>query len=60
MFVGGCVRKYLRNEKINDIDIATLLTTETNKRKFKNTNLKVIESGVKHGTITIIQDDFKT
>ena len=59
MFVGGCVRKYLRNEKINDIDIATLLTTEQIKEKFKNTNFKVIESGVKHGTITIIQDDLK-
>ena len=59
MFVGGCVRKYLRNEKIDDIDIATLLTTEQIKEKFKNTNFKVIESGVKHGTITIIQDDLK-
>ena len=59
MFVGGCVRKYLRNEKIDDIDIATLLTTEQIKEKFKNTNFKVIESGVKPGTITIIQDDLK-
>ena len=59
MFVGGCVRKYLRNEKIDDIDIATLLTTEQIKEKFKNTNFKVIESGVEHGTITIIQDDLK-
>tara|TARA_Y100001958_G_C20764502_1_gene243137 strand:+ start:24 stop:239 length:216 start_codon:yes stop_codon:yes gene_type:complete len=27
-FVGGCVRKYLLNEKIEDIDIATILTTD--------------------------------
>ncbi len=28
MFVGGCVRKYLSNESIDDIDIATSLTTD--------------------------------
>ena len=28
MFVGGCVRKFLSNEKIDDIDIATSLTTD--------------------------------
>ena len=28
MFVGGCVRKYLLNQKINDIDIATVLKPE--------------------------------
>ena len=28
MFVGGCVRKYLQNEKIDDIDLATNLTPE--------------------------------
>ena len=27
-FVGGCVRKHLSNEKIDDIDIATILTTD--------------------------------
>ena len=29
-FVGGCVRKHLSNETIDDIDIATILTTEFN------------------------------
>ena len=28
MFVGGCVRKYLLNQKIDDIDIATVLKPE--------------------------------
>ena len=27
MFVGGCVRKYLSNQEIDDIDIATSLTS---------------------------------
>ena len=35
MFVGGCVRKHLLNEEIDDIDIATVLNTDTIKEKFK-------------------------
>ncbi len=58
-FVGGCVRKYLSNEKIDDIDIATILTTDQIKEKFKNTNFKIIDTGVKHGTITIVSENHK-
>ena len=58
-FVGGCVRKYLSNEKIDDIDIATILTTDQIKEKFKDTNLKVIDTGVKHGTVTIVSENHK-
>ena len=58
-FVGGCVRRYLSNEKIDDIDIATILTTDQIKEKFKDTNLKVIDTGVKHGTVTIVSKNHK-
>ena len=58
-FVGGCVRKYLSNEKIDDIDIATTLTTDQIKEKFKDTNLKVIDTGLKHGTVTIVSKNYK-
>ncbi len=58
-FVGGCVRKYLSNEKIDDIDIATILTTDQIKEKFKDTNLRVIDTGVKHGTVTIVSENHK-
>jgi len=58
-FVGGCVRKYLSNEKIDDIDIATILTTDQIKEKFKDTNFKVIDTGVKHGTVTIVSENYK-
>ena len=34
-FVGGCVRKYLTNENIDDIDVATILSTKEIKEKFK-------------------------
>ena len=58
-FVGGCVRKHLLNEKIDDIDIATILKVDQIKEKFKETNFKVIETGVKHGTVTIVSEKYK-
>ena len=58
-FVGGCVRKYLNNEKIDDIDIATILSSEEIKNKFKDKNFKVVETGIKHGTVTLLSKNFK-
>ena len=58
-FVGGCVRKHLSNDQIDDIDIATILSTEEVKKKFNDTNFKVIETGVKHGTVTLVSKNFK-
>ena len=58
-FVGGCVRKFLKNDKIDDIDIATILSTKEIKEKFKDTNFKVVETGIKHGTVTLISNNFK-
>ena len=52
MFVGGCVRKYLNNEKIGDIDIATILTPDEIIKKFSNTKLLIIKTGIEHGTLT--------
>ncbi len=59
MFVGGCVRKYLSNEDIDDIDIATSLTTDQIKEKFKDTKFNIVDSGVKHGTVTLVSDKIK-
>ena len=58
-FVGGCVRKYLSGEKIDDIDVATILTTDQIKEKLKNTDLKIIDTGIKHGTVTVLSDTKK-
>jgi len=58
-FVGGCVRKYLSNEKIDDIDIATILTTDQIREKFKDTNLKIVDTGIKHGTVTLVSEKHK-
>ena len=58
-FVGGCVRKYLSNDEIKDIDVATILSTNEIKEKMKNTDIKVIDTGVKHGTVTLVSKKFK-
>jgi poly(A) polymerase len=58
-FVGGCVRKHLTNDVIDDIDVATILSSDEIKEKFKKSNFKVIETGIKYGTVTLISDQFK-
>ena len=59
MFVGGCVRKYLSNESIDDIDIATSLTTDEIKERLKETKFNIIDSGIKHGTVTLVSKNFQ-
>ena len=58
-FVGGCVRKHLSYDVIDDIDVATILTSDEIKEKFKNTDIKVIDTGLKHGTVTLLSKKFK-
>ncbi len=56
MLVGGCVRNYLNNEQIGDIDLATTLTPGEVIKKLANTNFKVLKTGIDHGTLTLQQD----
>ena len=58
-FVGGCVRKYLSNEEVDDIDIATILSSNEIKEKFQNTNFKVVDTGLTHGTVTLVSKRLK-
>ena len=59
MFVGGCVRKFLANEDIDDIDIASIFSPEELKEKLKDSEYKVIETGVEHGSVTVILNSSK-
>ena len=59
MFVGGCVRNYLNNKKVDDIDIATVFTPEEIKKIFENTKFKVLETGIEHGSVTLINGKSK-
>ena len=59
MFVGGCVRKFLNDENIDDIDIASIFSPEEIKEKFKDSEFKVIDTGIEHGSVTIILNSSK-
>ena len=59
MFVGGCVRNHLRSKKIDDIDIATIFTPEELKKKLLNSKFKIIDTGLDHGSVTVILNNKK-
>lgn len=48
--VGGCVRDYLLNDDFSDIDITTNALPDEVKQIFK----KSIDTGIQHGTVTIL------
>ena len=52
--VGGCVRDSLLDRTPNDWDITTNATPEEMKVCFKD--FRVIETGIRHGTLTVIVD----
>ena len=57
-YVGGCVRKIINNEKVDDIDLATNIEPTKVKEALENKNLKFFETGIEHGTITaLIEND---
>tara|TARA_B100001245_G_scaffold1844_1_gene1460 strand:- start:492 stop:1790 length:1299 start_codon:yes stop_codon:yes gene_type:complete len=58
-FVGGCVRKALCDENIDDIDLATTLEPGEVKEILSNYNIKVIDTGISHGTVTAIVNQKK-
>ena len=53
-FVGGCVRKFLKDEKIEDIDLATNVSPDIIQLILETNNIKYYNSGFDHGTITAI------
>ena len=59
MFVGGCVRKLLKKELVNDIDIATNLRPDELKNILRENNINFIETGITHGTITVVINKIK-
>jgi tRNA nucleotidyltransferase (CCA-adding enzyme) len=53
--VGGCVRDSIMGVTPHDWDICTSATPSTVKEIFKD--YRIIDTGIKHGTVTIIIDD---
>ena len=58
-FVGGCVRKIINKEKVDDIDLAVNLDPSDVCEALKRKNIKYYESGIQHGTITAIINNTK-
>ncbi len=56
-YVGGCVRKIIQKEKVDDIDLATNLNPNQVCEALKNNNINFYETGIEHGTITAVIDD---
>lgn len=53
--VGGCVRDSILKRPVHDWDITTSATPDEMKKVFSDT--KIIETGIKHGTLTILSVD---
>ena len=51
-FVGGCLRKILNAEEIDDIDLATNLEPHLVCEIFSKNKVEFYKSGIEHGTIT--------
>ena len=51
--MGGCVRKLINNEKIDDIDLSINLKPDIVVEILKN-KIKFYETGIDHGTITAV------
>ena len=58
-FVGGCIRKIIQKEIVDDIDLATNLNPQQLCEVLKNNNINYFETGKEHGTITAVIDDYK-
>jgi poly(A) polymerase len=55
-FVGGCVRDAVLGRPVTDIDIATHDSPETVMRLLQRAGIRVIPTGIAHGTVTAVVD----
>ena len=58
-YVGGCIRKIIKKETVDDIDLATNLKPHEVCEALKKKNINFYETGIEHGTITAIIDEYK-
>lgn len=54
--VGGAVRDGLLGLDVNDIDLATILVPEEVTRRLAEAGIKVVPTGIAHGTVTAVID----
>ena len=58
-YVGGCIRKIINREEVDDVDLATNLEPKQVCEVLKNNNISYYETGIEHGTITAVIDGYK-
>ena len=58
-YVGGCIRKVIKKEVVDDIDLATNLKPNEICEALKNNDIDFYETGGEHGTVTAIIDEYK-
>ncbi|MDC0621294.1 CCA tRNA nucleotidyltransferase [Candidatus Pelagibacter sp.] len=58
-YVGGCIRKVINKELVDDIDLATNLKPNEICEALKNKDINFYETGIEHGTVTAVIDEYK-
>ena len=58
-YVGGCLRKIINQEKVDDIDLATNIEPNQISEALKKNKIDFFETGITHGTVTAIINDYK-
>ncbi|MDC3016821.1 CCA tRNA nucleotidyltransferase, partial [Candidatus Pelagibacter sp.] len=58
-YVGGCIRKIIKKEVVDDIDLATNLDPQQVCEALKKDNIKYYETSIEHGTITALINNHK-
>ena len=58
-YVGGCVRKVINQEKVDDIDLAVNLNPIKVCEALRKKDIKYYESGIEHGTVTALINNKK-
>ncbi len=58
-YVGGCLRKIISKDRVDDIDLATNLEPKEVCEALRKNDINYFETGIDHGTITAIINKFK-
>ena len=57
-YVGGCIRRIIKDEFVDDIDLATNLNPQQVCDCLKSNNINFYETGIEHGTVTATIDNY--
>ncbi len=58
-YVGGCIRKIIKDQTIDDIDFATNLEPNEVCDALEKKNISFFKTGIKYGTVSAVIDSYK-